>query len=222
MMPSLSEAMARGELRALAVRAQRQHRQRKVQSLTHKVGYIGCSNSSGTVDGYHLSARNKNYLWPSYNTRGGSIDRWASGGSEYWTLYAAMVAKYGQPRYVWIQLCEKLPDDAVTYDMVKRMIANLKVQSPSAILVVSGINDYSPNPGLCDLMGTASATSPGNGVYDTKLWADQLVTDKLAAIRGPDLGPLTANLTMNDGCHPNSSGKLLLGNQLRKAIDVLR
>jgi hypothetical protein len=206
-----------------AARAQLQRRQRKARSLTHKVGYIGCSNSHDTVDGYHLSAGNKNYLWPSYDTEGGSIDKWTSPTSPYWSSYSTMVKRYGQPKYVWVQLCERADEGSFnTYDQVKMMIAILKRQSPNAMAIVSGINDYSPNPGLCDLMGTASATSPGNGVYDTKLWADQLVADKLVRIRGPYLGPLTAQLTLNDGCHPNRAGRLLLGNQLRKVIDVLR
>jgi hypothetical protein len=214
----------REKLARKATRAQPQRRQRKAQSsLTHKVGYIGCSNSQDTVDGYHLSAGNKNYLWPSYDTGGGSIDKWASARSPYWTSYSAMLKTYGQPKYVWVQLCERaLPGSFNTYDQVKRMVRNLKRKSPHATVIVSGINDYSPNLGLCHLMGTASATSPGNGVYDTKLWADQLVADKLVRIRGPYLGPLTARLTLNDGCHPNRAGRRLLGNQLRKVIDVLQ
>ena len=206
-----------------AVRPRLRHCQRKAQSLTHKVGYIGCSNSQDTVDGYHLSPGNRNYLWPSYDTGGGSIDKWADASSLYWTSYSAMLTKYGQPKYVWVQLCERAYQGAFnTYDQVKIMIGNLKRKSPNAAVIVSGINDYSPNPSLCNLMGTASASSPGNGVYDTQLWADQLVADKLVRIRGPYLGPLTSQLTLNDGCHPNSAGRLLLGNQLRKVIDILR
>jgi hypothetical protein len=157
-----------------AVRPRLRHRQRKAQSLTHKVGYIGCSNSQDTVDGYHLSPGNRNYLWPSYDTGGGSIDKWADASSLYWTSYSAMLTKYGQPKYVWVQLCERAYQGAFnTYDQVKIMIGNLKRKSPNAAVIVSGINDYSPNPRLCDLMGTASASSPGNGVYDTKLWASR-------------------------------------------------
>ena len=222
----INNAMAQDDLEELArkaMRARLRHRQRKAQPLTHKVAYIGCSNSQDAVDGYHCSPGNRNYLWPGYDTQGGSIDKWADASSVYWTRYSAMLRKYGQPKYVWVQLCERAYEGAFnTYDQVKMMIANLKHKSSNAIAVVSGINDYSPNPGLCDLMGTASASSAGNGVYDTELWADQLVADKLVRIRGPYLGPLTARLTLKDGCHPNSAGRLLLGKQLRRVIDVLR
>jgi hypothetical protein len=179
----------------------------------NSVGYIGCSNSTTSVSGYHQITGNKNCLWPAYFTDGASIDRWADPGSLYWANYEGMIATYGQPELVWVQLCENYSSSPVTYSQVLSMINNLKTISPNAKIYVSAINSYSPIT-LCSLMGPN-----GQGVTDTVSWRDKLVCSGLA-LRGPGLGPLTADNTISDHCHPNDRGILLLGNQLKQFFDT--
>src|SRR5262249_3553364 len=177
-----------------------------------------CSNSAATVDAYHLVPGNRNIMWPSYATGGGDVTKWADPASSYWSAYSSMVSKHGQPRYVWVQMCERdgLP---ANYDVVLQIISNLRTRTPNAILIASGLNDFDPNPGLCPAVGPLSG--PGNSVYDTNVWADQLVLDGIAAVRGPYLGPLTIATTVTDHCHPNAAGETLLGSQFEPFIDAL-
>jgi hypothetical protein len=189
------------------------------------VGYIGCSNSRDSVRGYHQTSGNLKYFWPTYNIGGATIQEWANPNSTYWLLYKQMIAQYGQPVVVWVQLCERYSTPA-NYTQVQTMIHNLKAVSPNAIIYVSAINLYTPL-NLCPLMGRN-----GEGESDTVAWREQLVSSNLVK-RGPGsvsgepggssygLGPLTNRNTLSDLCHPNADGTTLLGEQLKTFFDAL-
>lgn len=178
------------------------------------IGFIGCSNTWMSVAGYHMVAGNKNRLWPQYATGGGSVDKWASASSNYWTLYRQQVAKFGQPQKVWVQLCENYQASPASYAMVQQMLANLKAISPNATPYISAINIYNPFAGLCALMGPA-----GQGETDTVNWAAQAVAAGLG-VAGPAMGPLDVSLLQPDHCHPtNPTGAVFLGGQLVGAFD---
>jgi hypothetical protein len=183
----------------------------------NSIGYIGCSNSRDSVIGYHATVGNKNYLWPAYNIGGGSIEQWADIWSPYWMAFQGMVASYGKPRAVWVQLCEKLPEDPVTYAQVVAMLGNLKNKVPGAVAYISAINGYSPST-LCHLMGNLTPAGLAQGNADTNAWALQAVKDGLAQA-GPIMGPLTPQLVLTDDCHPNDAGMALLGGQLKNFFD---
>jgi hypothetical protein len=179
----------------------------------NSIGYIGCSNSHASVEGYHHVSGNKDLLWPAYASGAGRIDYWADNNSSYWTNYDGMVVSYGQPKKVWVQLCEAWSNVRNNYAQVQQMLTNLRQHSPNADAVISAINVYNPFGGLCYLMGPQ-----GQGENDTDNWRDKAVADKLAWL-GPSMGPLTESLVIGDGCHPNVSGKLLLGGQLHSFFD---
>lgn len=179
------------------------------------IGYIGCSNSQNSANGYQSTA-GKKLLWPGYSTGSGAITMWADAKSNFWTYFDAQVAKYGQPQKVWVQLCEPYGGAGITdYAHVKLMLANLKTHSPSTVAYISAINVYDPRVGTCALMG-----ANGQGETDTENWRDQAVRDGLAK-KGPDMGPLNSSNTVADHCHPNSAGETLLGTQLHNFFDNL-
>jgi len=167
------------------------------------VGYVGCSNTADAVAGYYM-VQNQGLFWRPYQTGGGSLDRWASVGSQYWSLFDQQVQRNGQPAKVWIEICE-LASHPLNYSVVQQVITILRSKTPTATFYISPLNSYSPS-GICSLTGP-------NGVADAVRLADEAVTNGLA-LPGPILGPLTPQNTQSDMCHPSTTGEQLLGSQL--------
>ncbi len=176
--------------------------------MQHSIGYVGCSNTADAVQGYYM-VQNKQRIWQPYSTGGGSLDKWAAPGSTYWSLFDQQVQRYGQPSEVWIQICE-LATRPLTFADVQGTVAILKQHVSSAIFYISQLNAYSPS-NICALTGP-------NGVADSASLVNQTVSSALA-LRGPILGPLTAQNTVSDMCHPNAVGEQLLGSQLVSFFD---
>ncbi|MGO9646400.1 MAG: hypothetical protein ACLPY5_16830 [Candidatus Bathyarchaeia archaeon] len=171
------------------------------------IGYIGCSNAEDAVAGYQMvTSSSDSHFWYAYNTGGGVLNKWALTPSNnfYWTGYQQQVVNYGQPKIVWIEICE-YSTVIVTPLMVNETIANLRSFSPKATIYVSPLNTYDP-VGSCSLTGA-------NGIQDATNLADQAVKEGLA-LPGPILGPLNNQNTVGGGCHPNQAGEILEGNQL--------
>ena len=181
----------------------------------HSIGYLGCSNTRDSVSGYETTAGNRNLFWnPAYfDTGGGTIEQWANSASSYWTKFGDQLRIYGQPAVVWVQLCENYPKTQNTYTEVQQLFTILKQRVPSGAFYLSAINIYNPST-LCSFMGPN-----GQGETDTVKWRDQAVAAGLA-LRGPDMGLLTATTTTFDGCHPNTAGESLLGTELFSFFDA--
>jgi len=168
------------------------------------LGYIGCSNTEQSVAGYH-SVSDKGYFWPPYSTGGFGITAWSRPDTTAWMLFDQMVAKYGQPKAVWVELCEQAVSP-VNFTSVRDELNILRAHTtPSAVFYISPLNLYAQGI-LCP------ATGP-HGVNDTIGFVNEAVVQGLAQ-RGPVLGPLATSLLQSDMCHPNSAGQTLLGNQL--------
>ena len=176
------------------------------------IAFIGCSNSWMTVEGYHNTPGNLGRLWAPYGTGSKTIRRWAKPDDDIWPSFDRLIAEtYGQPKAVWIQLCE---DEAAPsrFDDVEDMIANLKTHVTTRVFYISPLNSYSPKL-LCPRMGE-------DGIDDLIQFSDDATAAGLAR-RGPDVGPLTAATAEEDGCHPNTQGRLVVGGQLKTFIDAL-
>lgn len=172
------------------------------------IGYVGCSNTADAVAGYYM-VQNMGLFWRPYATGGGSLDRWTSTSSQYWTLFDQQLQRYGQPAKVWVEICE-MASHPLNFSMTQQVIAILKSKSPSATVYISPLNSYSP-PGICSLTGP-------NGVADATRLANEAASNGLAT-SGPILGPLTQQNTNQDLCHPNTAGEELLGSQLVAFFD---
>jgi len=174
----------------------------------HSIGYVGCSNTADAVSGYYM-VTNNGLFWRPYSTGGGSLDQWANPSSQFWVNFDAQVRQYGQPSEVWIQICERATNP-LTYSIVQQTFSILGQHAPSASYFISPLNSYNPS-NICSLTGP-------NGVADATTLANEAVSNGLAAA-GPVLGPLTAQNTQSDLCHPNTAGEILLGGQLASFFD---
>jgi len=171
------------------------------------IGYIGCSNTEDSVVGYQNIVTNPNQkrFWLAYNTSAGTLDQWADANSVYWMRYQQQLATYGQPKIVWVQICEHVAVKLTT-TMLIQAFKILRSFSPNATFYVSPLNTYSP-VGLCSITGP-------NGIQDATSLDKQAVSHGLA-LQGPIMGPLTTSTTISDNCHPNQAGEQLLGTELK-------
>ncbi len=186
----------------------------------NQIGYVGCSNTWMSVEGYHNAAGNKNLFWDTkgLQSSGVTIIDWANPSGKWWTSLDRKIQQSGQPKIVWIQLCDRVISENDTYDTVKQLIANVRQHIPSAVFYISPLNSYNP-PNTCLVLG-----SNGEGVTNGITWSNQATADGLAK-RGPDLGPLTpSDILPTDTmhCHPTDQARAtIIGPQLVNFFDHL-
>jgi hypothetical protein len=180
-----------------------------VPSVNKSVGYIGCSNTWKTVEGYHNFAKGTNIWEADPNYGGGDVVSWASDVSNsnpYWSEFAKLYAEHPETKTLWIQFCVKsfsTYDEA--YAAAVTMINEAKRRVPGAVIYVSGLNDFTPLD-ICQNSGPSGTT------YSRQI-AD-VISSSSFALRGPVLTALTRQQT-TDGCHPNDEGETILGAELK-------
>ncbi|GEM_PF-979236 len=195
----------------------------------HSIGYIGCSSTPLTVLGYHEASGSADAFWPVDLSRNVSTTPStqpvttspAPSGSDQVDPFKAMIDKFGQPRVVWVQLCNERADNPLTYTVVKNIFDKVNRLAPKAITYVSPINSYDPKT-LCPRLG-----KDGSGYDNLVSLANQAVSDSLA-LPGPGLssgnvlGPLTQTMVQKDNaCYPNGDGRQTLGKQMIAFFDSL-
>lgn len=176
------------------------------------IGYIGCSNTEDSIVGYQTRVTNttQKRFWLGYDTSGGTLDQWANASSGYWTRYMQQLTTYGQPKIVWVQICEHTAVH-LTSAMVNQTLRILRSHSPNAIFYISPLNTYDP-VGLCPITGQ-------NGIQDATALDNQAVAERLA-LQGPIMGPLNTSTTF-DNCHPNQAGEQILGTELQSFFQTV-
>jgi len=171
------------------------------------VGYLGCSLTWQTVEGYHAVGGVR--LWPVYEGMGsGEISVWAQElqgqPPAHWSVFDHALAL--DPAHTfWIQACfmtsEIAPDNVQQGEAV---VAHIRELVPNAKVYVSPMNTWDP-PDIC---GKADPTAVANAQHVV----DALVQEGVA-LRGPVLPPLPQSET-EDACHPDATGEALLGRAL--------
>lgn len=173
------------------------------------VGYIGCSNTWKTVEGYHTFANGTNLWEADQNYGGGDVVSWASdlsNANPYWSEFAKLLGGHPETKTLWIQFCVK---SYSTYDQAYSaavtMINEARRRLPGVPIYVSGLNDFTPLE-ICQNSGPSGTT------YSRQI-ADVLSSNG-TALKGPVLSALTMQQT-TDGCHPNDIGEAILGPELK-------
>lgn len=184
------------------------------------VGYLGCSNTSDIVGGYHVDGGQK--LWPSIPQYGGmTVLSWGdkAGGGPAMNAFKAKLAQF-PTRTFWFQLCEKAAEtnEAANYRAAVKIINTVRGLVPGATIYVSALNGYAA-PHVCSITGPT-------GPQRAQELAARLVAEGQAKL-GPHIGDLSSteqipsllppgDETAADGCHPNNAGRAKLGETLLK------
>ncbi len=170
------------------------------------IGYLGCSNTEQSVEGYRQVVRDP-LFWAPYPGEGGDVLRWAGVEDQMWRGFDAQLAANDPPTGIWFQACET-EDRPVTYEQLVTALANLRTRLDEGTPVwLSSLNSYDPAD-QCERLGV-------DGTSDIDEMVERAVAEGLATA-GPELGPLSEPTTRGDGCHPNRSGITLLGTQLEE------
>ncbi|TSC79961.1 MAG: amidase [Candidatus Peregrinibacteria bacterium Gr01-1014_25] len=171
------------------------------------IGYIGCSNTRQTVEGYQRLGGTK--MWP-YEKRydGGAVRDWAQDaerGNKYWDVFDELLEEHPNTRAVWWQLCIRQEDDT-KYDDTVAILAEIRKRIPGVKVYVSPLPGYTT--GVCGITGTV-------GIEKAKELAGRLDSEHADVFAGPVLGPMTPADTEEDGCHLSiPDGLRKLGTQM--------
>lgn len=177
------------------------------------IGYIGCSNTRETVEGYHYMGGKK--MW-SYEKRydSGSVVEWAKNaeeGNKYWDVFDELLREHPETKTIWFELC--IPDsERGTSEYHTEIVLNeIRKRIPEAKIYVSALADYTG--GICKITGTW-------GLEKAKELVKELDEKNEDVFLGPILGPMTPKDTAKDGCHLSSpDGKRKLGEQMKEFFD---
>ena len=177
------------------------------------VGFIGCSNTRETVEGYHYLGGTK--MWDSQRRYGsGTIIDWSKdvNDSKYWKVFDEMLAQYPHTNTIWWELCIMDEDRTTSYEHAAIILNEVRKRIPDVVIYVSSLADYTE--GICEITGTF-------GLEKGKELAQELDEKNQDVFAGPLLGPMAPEDTADDGCHLSSpDGKRKLGNQMRLFFDA--
>jgi hypothetical protein len=177
------------------------------------VGYLGCSLTWQSVNGYHIDGGTR--LWPPLpGYGGGEIPKWfediANPTPKYWSIFQRQLAMDPADTF-WIEACfmttQIRPSNVAETEAVVRHIRELV---PGATIYLSPMNGWDP----ADSCGKASSAA----VQTAQQVTDTLVSEGLV-LRGPLLPVLPTTETV-DGCHPDDAGQALLGRALLGFFDT--
>jgi hypothetical protein len=168
------------------------------------VAYLGCSQTTGSVEGYHMDGGT--HFWPNIDYGGGAVSRWAGQkeGGRYWGQFTEnMQARPAS--IIWWQLCILSGNDDSNYQDAQEVLAQLRRDIPAgSTIYVSAQNDYT-DPNQCGI-------GPPNAPEIAQAVADRLVAND-GVRRGPKMSTLSPSET-NGGCHPNDAGREKFGHDL--------
>ncbi len=174
------------------------------------IGFIGCSNTRETVEGYHHVGGIK--IWDAQRRYGsGTVLDWSKNpeNSIYWDTFDTLLKKYPKTKIIWWQLCIMDGDRATSKEHADIVFNEIYKRIPDAVIYVSALADYTD--GVCSITGTW-------GLEKSKQLSIELSTD--GVLPGPVLGPMSAIETAEDNCHLSSpDGKRVLGLQMKAFFD---
>src|SRR3989338_7802018 len=103
------------------------------------IGFIGCSNTRETVEGYHYMGGKK--MW-DYKRRycSGTILDWPKNldeGSKYWDVFDELLQKHLKTKTIWWQLCIMDEDRTTSYGHAKVILNEIRKKIPDVVIYVS-------------------------------------------------------------------------------------
>ena len=181
-------------------------------SLT--IGFIGCSNTRETVEGYHYVGGTKMWDYERHYGSGTLLD-WSRDvdDSTYWNVFDKLLKKYPNTKTIWLELCIMDKERTTSYEHANIILNEIRKRIPSVVIYVSALAEYTD--GVCEITGTW-------GLEKGKELVQEIDLKNQDVFLGPILGPMSAKETAKDGCHLSSpDGKRKLGTQLKDFFDGL-
>ncbi len=185
-------------------------------SLPEPIGYVGGSLTYNATDGYATVGGTKFWEGPDRAYGGGTVTAWAqalpdSDDDDRWEAFASLEATNrwrDTTRVVWFELLSHGGEtDGAVYEAALVVLDEIRRRLPGATIYVSGMNGYTV---AGDCSGVTAAAPP-----QMRALADRLVVEG-RALAGPIMAELTPEQTTDGaGCHANSEGKRILGEELR-------
>lgn len=177
------------------------------------IGYIGCSNTRETVEGYHRVGGKE--MW-SYDKRydAGAVLDWARDaetGNRYWDVFDELLEENPGTKTIWWQLCIRGDEKETNYEHTASILEAIRKRIPDAVVYVSPLPPYTE--GVCEITGMW-------GIEKARELAQKIDLENEDVLPGPVLGPMTPTDTASDGCHLKSpDGKRKLGEQMKEFFD---
>jgi len=176
------------------------------------IGFIGCSNTRETVEGYHYMGGTQMWDYERHYGSGTILD-WSKNvdDSKYWNVFDKLLKKYPNTKTIWWQLCIMDNNRATSVEHADIVLNEIRKRIPNVVIYVSALADYTD--GVCSITGTF-------GLEKGKELVPILDTNNQDVFAGPVLGPMSMKETAKDGCHLSSpDGKRKLGTQLKEFFD---
>ncbi len=176
------------------------------------IGYLGCSNTRETVHGYHLTGGSNIWL-PDMEYNSGAVKEWVDGvenGNEWWETFDKHLEENPDTKIIWWELCIPENQADVSYEDALLVINKIKEKIPGVKIYVSALPYYTKD--ICSITGLA-------GIGRSEELRDELDSMNEEVFLGPELGPMTPELTSEDGCHLSNYGVMKLGEQMREFFD---
>jgi len=178
------------------------------------IGFIGCSMTRNTFSGWD---RISNEVWPVDSGTGDyggmSIGRWAddSKNSDAWADFESMMARFPNTDSVIIQVCGNKAGGSAQDHHIEAVAAELLNRHPSLDVYIGWQPEYVDGHD-CRILSSIKTTTQESiaRIRDVALHGIMLgLGDQDAS----PLGPLDASTT-SDGCHANTAGEDLIGQQM--------
>lgn len=180
------------------------------------IGFVGCSNTRQTVQGYNLVGGKAIWVVDERNIHeydGGAVRNWAEKENKFWKIFDNYLKNNPNTSAIWWQLCIRKEEAAMTYEDALPVLEILRKKIPGVIIYVSPLAEYTEN--VCELTGT-------EGIKRAKSLAQELDSRNEDVRAGPFVGPLRLADISNqeDHCHPHKEGAMKMGRQLKAFFDT--
>ncbi|MDH3462154.1 MAG: hypothetical protein OEM32_00820 [Acidimicrobiia bacterium] len=172
------------------------------------VSVVGCSNTHHAVTGYLEESSVDLLVNTAY--AGHTMTVWATDPLAWEDHYLPQRPANGFDG-AWLNLCERA-SSGLTLENVEAVISKIWEIDPEIPIWVSPHNFYANED--CEVTNGNQISDEGAAI------AEIVVESYINVFRGPDLGPLTADMLRRDSCHQNDSGVAFNGSQLVDFFDA--
>lgn len=174
------------------------------------IGYVGCSNTWQTIEGYH-SAGGTQFWDADSRYGGGNVTAWYNELDDqgHWKLFDEHLADHPETSSVWWQLCIR-EDDPTPYEEPEAVLAGIRARLPDATIYVSPLAEF-PDA-VCGITGTF-------GVPRSVDLVAELLDKNPDLVAGPVLSPLTKDETLPDNCHIKPEARPAMGEEMKAFFD---